>query len=947
MKTFLQEVAETLLSRHGERISEVNMLFPTSRASLFFSDALSRIVEKPVWTPRTWSMTEVASRITGLAIVERPRLVAELYRIYSTQASVQFDSFYQWGCQLLADFDIIDQYMVDTGMLFANMDQLNEMNVNLEDYMSKDQIAVVRRFWGTLENESESGLKREFCSTWRRVAAVYVAFKSRLREQGIAYSGMAYRDAVEKIEGGYEPALPETWAVVGFNALSRCERKLLQFLRERCSAEFFWDYDSYYVSSRDQEAGDSIRLSLEQFGETAGIAHGHFAGDKAIDIVSCGSSVLQCQHAVSVLRDIARRNGTALDKRTAVVLCDETLLLPLLHALPEELGRPNVTMGYPVRSTLAYSLLDRLISLYLSVRRNGEFAFADVDGILRHPYVSGSVLVDVGALLGKLVEERRYTVPPSCFGGMDLLQDIFTLPGDDGIELIGHLAGILSRIACRAYDGVDARFRVEFLTVLSDCMTRHRNVLEKCGIPMSRRIGAMTLRRAVSDLRVPFVGEPLEGFQIMGMLETRCLDFDDVVILSASDDVFPGKRTSDSSFIPCALRKGYSLPSVEDEEAVYAYNFYRLIQRARSVTVMYSSHTDESDSGEPSRYVRQIEMETGKTVNHSAIGARIFIDPECEEVVRKTDVVMDALARYATPGCRTISPSTLFTYADCPMKFFFKAVAGIRSENTLDDDMESNTFGNITHASLENLYSRFKGMEVTAPMLQSLLPDVDDAVHRAVDAEYFKDPDATVHHALTPSLRIIVSEIANYIRTRVIPYDMTHDGFVLNDVEKSLDMEFRFGNDAGQRSVFLHGIADRIDDLGSCLRVVDYKTGNSQPVISSIEDLFCKVKLEHRQNFLNTLLYAMMIRDTMNRDVVPALYYLRYMGDGYEAAIYDRQLKRCGVPFSEYDSEFRTRLGSMLEEIFDPGIPFARCGNEDNCRNCDFAPICGRERKRD
>ena len=570
MKTFLHEVAEDLYARYGEGLSERAILFPSRRARLFFVDALTGIAGRPMWQPRWVTVDDLTTEISGLRTGDRVRLIPELYKIYSEYHAEPFDKFYFWGDMLLTDFDTIDKYRIDAAMLFRNISEIKEIEADIS-YLTPAQLQILR-FWSTLADETDlSEEKRRFLAIWKTLGPVYARFRERLSELGIAYNGMVQRAAADRIRGeGY--AFPEArqYVVAGFNALSECEKQLFRFLSTAAETDFYWDYDSYYKDRPEQEAGMFVRENVVQFPPRGDVSHDNMERPKELTAVAAVSNAVQCKHAAAILRELAARGP--LDKRTAVVLTDENLLLPLLYALPPEIGKVNVTMGYPLRASLAYTFVERLVELQAHRRTKGAgctFYHADAVGILAHPYVADSDARETRAMQDEIVRERRISVDAAWLGRNDLLRMIFS-PAAAWRELSDWLLRVVAAVARTPYEGDDRRQRVEFLAVISEEISKLRNSLDECDIELTTEVYTSLLRRHLQTVRIPYEGEPLEGVQVMGILETRNLDFENVVLLSMNDDNFPGNHMAQASFVPYNLRAAYGLPTPEHHEGVYA-----------------------------------------------------------------------------------------------------------------------------------------------------------------------------------------------------------------------------------------------------------------------------------------------------------------------------------------------------------------------------------------
>lgn len=951
MSTFLGEVAARLYAEYGDDVSSLSVLFSSRRARLFFADALSEVAHGPLWEPEYLSVDELMSELSGLRQADRLRLVAELFGIYSKYHKEDFDRFYFWGEMLLSDFDMIDKYLVDASQLFRNISDIKEMEADT-DYLTPEQLRIVS-FWRTIgPEESLSDQKRAFLDVWRSLGTIYSEFRERLLSMGIGYAGLIYREAVAAIESGRASfSRQRRYVVAGFNALSACERRLFSYLSSACGAEFFWDYDDYYVRDSSQEAGLFIRRNIAELPSGGGVSHDSFRRIRSLHDISSVSNVAQCRYAASILEEIARRNDSEhpfLDKRTAVVLTDENLLIPLLHSLPEVDGGVNVTMGYPLKSTPAASLVERLLALQAHARmRDGRVLFyhVDVDGLLTHPYVAGAGDGDVSELRGRIIGENLIYVPEELLSAAPLPGRLFRR-AEGWRGLLGYLREAVSAVAEAPCAGETDRYRMEYLSVMSDALSRLFNIVDSCGMEISEEVCRSLVRRHLQNERIPFEGEPLEGLQVMGILETRNLDFRDVIILSMTDDNFPGNRMSDSSFIPYGLRYAYGLPTPELHESVYAYYFYRLIQRAENVYMMYCSHADERSTGEPSRYIRQLEYETSLHVERSDVGLDVSVPTESAICIPKSPEVMQVLETYADGGAE-LSPTAFSRYVQCPLKFYFHSVARVRTDDELSEEVDGLMFGNIFHKAAELLYGYVANERHPAVHLRRLVDEgvAERCVDSAINIVYFgREADSP----LPPpggELMIIREIVLRYLRDNVVRYDIDHGGFTVLDTESRVRYLFPF--ESGGRSLEMHfsGIADRIDRLDDgSFRVVDYKTGSEHLEMNGIEKIFTGEAKDRQSNLINTLLYSMMIYRSQGRDVHPELYYVRKMSDReYSPLITDKSEGKSGAPYSEYMERFESLVARMLAEIYDVDTPFRQTEDRKACTNCDFAPICFRK----
>lgn len=948
VRGFLYEVAEDLYARYGEELSERAVLFPSRRARLFFVDALTRIARRPMWRPEWTTVDELMERISGLHTADRVRLVTELYKVYSRYHDEPFDRFYFWGDMLLADFDMIDKYLVDAGQLFGNLAELKEIEADIS-YLTPRQLEIVRHFWATLGPEADlSEEKRRFLALWKTLGPIYHAYRAHLTRLGIAYGGMVQRAAAERIVAGEASLGPQTrFVVAGFNALSECEKRLFDFLSTAAETDFYWDYDTYYKDDPEQEAGMFVRTNAVRFPARARLSHDLMARPKRLTAVAASSNAVQCKHVARILDALAAEQGP-LDKETAIVLTDENLLLPLLYALPPEVGRVNVTMGFPLRQSLAYTFVERLVELQAHRRRKGAgwtFYHVDVTGILAHPYVAASDAGLMRRLSEEIAAERRISVDAAWLARGELLGRIF-VPAEGWRALSDYLTGTLAAVARLPYEGDDARQRVEFLAVLSEEITKLRNALEGCDVELTDEVYVSLLRRHLQTLRIPFEGEPLEGVQVMGILETRNLDFRNVILLSMTDDNFPGNRTTGSSFIPYALRAAFSLPTPEHHEGVYAYYFYRLIQRAETVHMLYCAHADDKSTGEPSRYIRQLDYESGHPVRRIEAGVDVNLAETAPIEVAKDEEVMRRLERFVDPESRaTLSPTAFFRYVACPLRFYFHSVARLEVDDEVSEEVDAPMFGTILHAAVQRLYARVAGEAHPGETLRALLRTdaVAEAVGASINEHYLRDERAA-ESDYTGNLLLVKEIVIRYLRGGVVPYDAAHDDFTVRALESEVAYPFAFR--AGERELRMKfaGIADRIDALpDGALRVVDYKTGSPHLEFAGVESLFTGEGRHRQSNILQTLLYAMMLYRSEGRDVEPALYYVRAMNrPDYLPQLDDRGDGMVGARYAHYAARFEEALRTTLAGMYDPAVPFRQCEDRDTCRFCDFNAICRR-----
>ena len=947
MKSFISEVAQSLYERYADDISSLTILFPSRRARLFFNDALSDIVERPLWQPQWLSVDELMSEISGLQIGDRTRLIVELYKVYSRYHEEPFDKFYFWGEMLLADFDMVDKYRIPADQLFANVIDIKELEADLS-YLTPEQLQIVTAFWrNVIEGESLTEEKRRFLAVWRTLAPIYHDYRERLTSLGIAYAGMVHRAAADMIDDGSAVlAKPRRYVVAGFNALSACEQRLMKFLATAADAEFFWDYDSYYTQHQEQEAGMFLRDNIVKFPPRVNISHDNFRNIKSVTEVSAVSNVVQCKYVAEILRELAAEGR--LDKQTAIVLTDENMLEPLLHSLPEDIGKVNVTMGYPLRQSLAYSLVERVLDLqrHSRIDREGKTLFyhTDVMGLLMHPYIADAAREQSQQLIATIRKNRRVMLDGEMCAEGELLTLLFKRV-EGWIALSEYLQDVISSVASTPQEIGDASRRTEFLAVIAENIAKLHNSLSVCDIELSQSVYTSLLRRHLAGVRIPFEGEPLEGVQVMGILETRNLDFRNVILLSMNDDNFPGNHASQASFVPYNLRYAYGMPTPEHHEGVYAYYFYRLAQRCENLYMIYCSHADERSTGEPSRYIRQLEYETDFDIRHVEVGVDVNLDePECIEV-EKSEEVIASLQRFLQPNATSkLSPTAFSLYLDCPLKFYFSVVARLYGEDEIEESVDDRILGNIFHYAAQKLYEGVIGTVNPGEQLKRVATTeyIEQMVDEAIRHEYLHTEKSSPED-YGGDLTLIRSVLLRYMRN-VIAYDTANEYFSVLQLEKPVHYDFPFTVNGRELKMRFEGISDRVDRMNDgTVRIIDYKTGGKHLEYKDLESLFNGTPDERISNITKTMLYAMMMYHTSGADVRPVLYYVRTMHDvNYSPMMTDKSRKESGAMYSAYREEFESLVASKLAEIYDPDVPFRQCEDDKTCRYCDYCAICNR-----
>ena len=942
-------VAEDLYDKLQGDFSHTAVIFPNKRAGLFFNEYLATRAGRPVWSPTYLTISELFRSLSDKQTGDPIELVCRLYDVFreATQSHETLDEFYFWGELLISDFDDIDKNRVDADRLFANLQDLKAYDTL--DFLNEEQTAAIRQFFKNFSPAKTTELKQRFIALWNVLGTIYHRFRKTLSENNIAYEGMLYREVCESLRSEDLPY--EHYVFVGFNVLNRVEHLLFKTLQEAGKAMFYWDYDVSYLHTPNHEAGEFIRRNLHDFpSELPEEKFNTFGKEKDIVYVAASTENAQARF----LPDWLHAHLGAKESETAVVLCNEALLQPVFHSLPTDVVKHvNITMGFPLSQTPVHSLVNALIDMQTNGYHpdTGRYDYAQVDVVLKHPYVR-TLSAQAGRLEKDLTDRNRFYPLPSELQADDVLTTLFT-PVTDNLQLCTYLETALEHVASiyREESPTDSPFEQLYRESLFQTYTtvnRFRRLIENGTLKVLTTTFTALLNKVLSATSIPFHGEPAIGLQVMGVLETRNLDFKNIVMLSLNEGQLP-KGNSDSSFIPYNLRKAFGMTLIEHKNAVYAYYFYRLMQRAEHVALLYNNSSDGLNRGEMSRFMLQMLTESPHTIRKFSVIAGQKPMTADSINIEKSAEVMERLHRlFDIRQKGFISPSALNVYLDCRLKFYFYYVAGLRPKDEVTTDIDSAMFGSLFHRSAELIYHDLteRSHVVRKEDIETLLKD-KTRLERYVDTA-FKELFFKVNPEDKPEyngLQLLNSEvIVSYIR-QLLEKDIYYAPFTMIDMEKKVFEDFTIQSPSGACTIRIGGIIDRMDSKDGTLRIVDYKTGGEPSIAANIESLFTPA--EKRPGYvLQTFMYAAILTHQQDLPVAPSLLYI------HKAASADYSpVILMGEPFKEkkevrdfrlYDEEFRARLRELLEEIFHPAIAFTQTEFSSHCAYCDFRALCRR-----
>lgn len=942
---FLEQIARIWYAEAGDALMEYCFVFPNRRSSLFFCKYLGEAAGKPVFSPKLLTINDLMTDLSGLRPVDKIGALYTLYRNYAAlmwpgeEPKESFDEFVYWGDVLLGDFDDVDKYLVDASRLFTNVSDLKEIDTDYS-FLSEEQRKAVQTFWesfllqsGRKINASETLDKKHlFRTTWKVLYPLYTAFREELAAQNLGYEGMIYRRVAETLlrEGEEKEALVARLrqyrkiVFVGLNAVNACEKVLLNTIRDRLDGDFYWDFEDARTTDPVNKSSLFLRDNVTTYRSKHPLAPSLPAA-QTFRTISVSSGIAQTQVAGNLLRELAAEQGFN-PFETAVVLPDERLLLPMLGAVPETIQDINVTMGFPLGQSNAATFVSFLERLHRNKKMAGAhctFYYRDVLNLLNHPF-----LADGDKAPKYIAEISRQN--------MIYVEDSFLAEGNfalvfkdvpDAASLPDYQVTILDAIVNKL-SSVDR----EFVYHLRAAVLR----LQSLAVPMTPKTYYRLLGQLIGVISIPFRGEPLSGLQIMGPLETRALDFKNIIILSVNEGVFP-KRSVSGSFIPYNLRFGFSLPNYEFQDALSSYYFYRSIARAENIFLLYDSRTEGLQTGEPSRFIKQLKYHYNVPLHPCDAPIFLKTTPNAATFIirQKTPEVMAILReRYVTGDSegrrKPFSASALNTYLDCPVRFYYQYVERVEEADEVVEELDSGLFGSIFHKVMEELYKPYVEQELSPALINALADD--DAHIKRLILEAFAS-EAKIHALRGKNL--ILNELLLTFVKKILSHDAAAAPFTLQGTEARAFAPLKLDNGD---TVSLMGVLDRRDLRGGKPYILDYKTGSLNKKISGDLDKMFEPEGKERPTIsLQLYLYALLaLAEDSSLDVAQLSLCIYGLLNVFDK---DYQLTTQTIDAASL-ADFQKRLKALIGEILNPEVPFE--AKDPRCDYCNFKILCGK-----
>ncbi|HIZ87030.1 MAG TPA: PD-(D/E)XK nuclease family protein [Candidatus Coprenecus pullistercoris] len=941
-KEFLRSVAELFYSVSGGELRNYTFVFPNRRSALFFRRYLGECAGRPVFAPRLTNINDLFTSLSGLRPLDRITLLYRLYTVHKDRLKgfkESLDDFIYRGEVILNDFDDIDKYLVDAAGLFSNISDLKEIEIRYE-YLSDNQRKAIESFWGVVIPYKDGRKESQFLDMWRGMHDIYSSFRSLLSSQGEAYEGMIYRSVAERLLDG-DTALSEVLerygniVFVGLNAPNRCERQLFDTLRKAGTGDFYWDYYGEAIRDRANKSSLFMEDNISRYPSRYPLPEdGGLCGSlPEITAVSVPSAAGQAKYVHRILKGIAAESDTPDLFSTAVLLPDEQLLFPVLNSLPEEISPVNVTMGYPLAHSNVSSFVSVLASLQERLRVKDSqvcFYFRDVLNVLSHPYV-GRVLKDQAAgLKADLIKENRIYPPASELAEEDrflslIFRNACTEDRSVTESVSDYLQEIMDAVAVNA-DSIDREFLMGY--------SRSLNLLRSLDMDIRKDTYFRLLRRLESSVSIPFSGEPLDGLQIMGPLEIRALDFENLIILSVNEGTFPSRNTA-PSMIPYNLRRGFGLPTYEYQDSISAYHFYRSICRARRVWLLSDSRSEGLKSGEESRYIKQLEYHFHYPVRRQTVTFAIT-----GSTLRSVPPVLKTPEIVAMLSDMTFSNSSLQMWLRCPMRFYYQYVLGLEEEEDVSEGVDNAAFGTLYHYVMNELYAPYIGHAVDRDMLLRMAKDTGH-IGALVECGFHDGKKGLNLKEITGRNRIAGALVCN-LAARTLRNDAELAPITVRMLEESRRASFET---LGGHKVNLIGIFDRVDNVrGGELRIVDYKTGGEHLTCKdrSIDSLFAADTYSQGSHVFQLMLYLLILDRQRERlfghedagEVALEIYYTKNL--------YSDKRSQVEKNIKEQSRRFEEMLSGLLDTILSPDTPFTACEDGKACAYCPFTALCNR-----
>jgi len=960
---FLEKIADKFTKEYGNHMHKLAFVFPTHRAGIYFRRHIrnQKEPEATIWAPSIFSINDFIARLSELTVSDPLDLIFELYGVYKTHVRdfpKEFEDFYPWGKMIISDFDEIDKYLLDTEKLFRT----------LKEFKAVEDIT----------KEEKSDIYNRYTSFWEDLGILHREFNRLLKEKNKAYEGMVFQEVAKNIATiSNAKGSVLAWDKVifcGFNALTRAEETILRHLLENEKAEIYWDMDRYFVEDINQEAGYFFRKNRETLKiEQPKWVDDPLSGQKNLTVIGVQSKVSQAK--VLGLKLQQMQESLKNPENIAVVLPDETLLFPVLNSLPESMDRVNITIGFPLQQTPVYSLFNSIIEMQLRVYEGGGAApskgsgeglyYKDIQRVLNHPYIKPMAPEEIAGFIEKIKKENRVYVKDEEIARfiedikkekqghikdeeitltaellkdlIRILKDLFKIRENSQafitffLDLLGFIRSFYTETKPDLFS-IDYEYIYHFYTLL----TRLKDSLKNTGSLLSIRTFRQLFIDIVKGSRIPFTGEPLEGLQIMGMLETQTLDFPYLFILSVNEGHLPPGKTH-QSFIPFDVRREIGLPTYKDRDALAAYHFYRLLKNAQHTTLFYTTEVKGVEKSEKSRFIDQILIEYAEKNKNARINHQIidfsFEPQDIKKIsIKKSEKIIEMVSQ------KSYSTSSLLNYLSCSLRFYFTYILKLKEEEEVYESPDYRLIGHIIHKTLHQLYQPYCGKN--SPISFKDIENIKKRIEPELTRSFKKELEAGDIH--TGRNRIAFEVMKKFLENFFEKEKQTIGFKILMLEQKIEEVDLGFFLDGTEHHVRLEGTIDRLDVIGdNVYRIIDYKTGRIDSLNLKSMDQLSGSEAVNRKEAFQLFFYWYLLKHSHP-----------YEGE-YRLGIYPFKKMYDELTFVKIDKSdmideallenFEEILKKIFQELFDKNIPFVQTEDEENCQHCPYKNICSKE----
>lgn len=830
MQSFLGQLSQSIIQTHGDHIDQIAIVLPSRRSHLFLRKEFGKRLKKSTWLPHLYSLEDfIDQHHTSLQIIDSLDLSYELYLIHleiEGKNAEPYEEFINWSNTLIQDFNEIDRYLIDATELYAFLSEARALET-----------------WN-LESAKLTDFQKKYLNFWSKLIQYYEKFKTALLKKNLAYQGLSFRKAAENIEKNPITQHKKIY-FAGFNALTLSEKVILDYYKNEQGAELIYDVDDYYLSQREQEAGRFLRPKSKEISEEW-INKGFKKDDKEISIYSVSGNIQQAK----LIGELCQESQI---NQTAIILADESILIPVLESLPSNVDKVNVTMGYELKNSPYYDFFLQFIQLHLA--QNEDQKNYHSRGIIRffsHPLwkrQNHSVLQASDAILDKVAKMQWNFLPTDALDDLNqkLNYNLFegiNRPIESIIQALNWLCENQVKSA-KEIASLDAEIIHAFHLNFNRLLSFEERLNEKLDIKALSQL----FQQLVSQETVSFIGEPLSGLQVMGVLESRSLDFERIIISSLNESILPAGKAQ-NSFIPYDIKRKFGLPSYKEKDAIFAYHFYRSIQKAREIHLLHNNFQDGLGGAEKSRFLVQLENEVKNynpniTLKHYSPKQTKASKESGRIEIETNKNIQEKVLTHLKSG---ISASAINTFLNCPLDYYYRYILQLKEPEENNEIMQLNIFGSIVHQCLEDLYHPFLNRELDANGIQSIY----DGLNNKLKLSFLKE----INKSGEKGFDKIAFEAALVYVKRIIDWDnqaiQSGNTIKIHGLEKKFITDFN-GN-------LLKGTIDRIDEYNGQLRLIDYKTGSLESKdlsFGSIETL----KSGSKDKVIQLLIYLIAVRE--------------------------------------------------------------------------------------